>query len=338
MTSELLEKLNQKKEAKTELVEQVRRFGGSASEAVLESSCTYFRDPSIDGFIAYRQEPGCAVVYGDPICDPKEIPALTKAFQAFCKEKNLHTIFLTVSEKFAEWAMEHICTASIEFGRELSIDPHQDPKERTGVKGSLVRRKVRHAEHEGVTVKEYLSNDVNLEKQIINVGRAWLKSRKGFQIYTARVRLFEDRVGKRWFYALKDNRVIGVLSLNQLQKKNGWLINRYMVVPQAPGGTPELLIITALDTLKKENCPYVSFGVIPHKKLGEITGLGKISTWIARFIFKIINRLFRLDGKREFWEKFHPTSIPSYILFSNPSLNLRDLRALTKSLNVNFKS
>ena len=74
------------------IVERVRRYGTSFSDAVLDPLNTLFTVPSIDGLIGYRLCRSYAVVYGDPISALSNRAALTQAFQTFCKEKKLRII------------------------------------------------------------------------------------------------------------------------------------------------------------------------------------------------------------------------------------------------------
>jgi lysylphosphatidylglycerol synthetase-like protein (DUF2156 family) len=320
------------------IVECVRRWGGLASDAVLDPSCKHFSLPTIEGLIGYHLEPGCAVVYGDPVCSPADTPTLVSAFHHHCQKQGRQIVYVTTSESFAKWAINHVCGALMEWGEELTLDPHHDPRKNTGVHGSLVRRKTRHALREGVTVNEYLTHDATLEKAIEQVSENWLKGRQGPQVHLSHVRLFDDRFGKRWFYAQQGNRVVGVVVLNQLQAHQGWLLNRLMITQDAPNGTPELLVVSALEILAQEQCHFVTFGTTPADQLGEIEGLGKISAWMARQAYQIAKKVFQFQGLKMFWRKFDPQSRRSYLLFSKPRIGPREIAGLTRALNVNLQN
>jgi len=204
------------------------------------------------------------------------------------------------------------------------------------VHASLVRRKVRHALKEHVTVHEYLTYDAELEQAIEQVGDAWLQGRKGLQMYIAGIRLFGDRTGKRWFYARNGDQIIGILQLNRLESRDGWLLNRLMVMPDAPGGTPELLVISALETLKHENCRYVSFGVIPSEDLGDMVGIGPFASWVVKKAYLLIMRYFKLAGPKKFWEKFAPESDPLYLLFSRKWIGPSEIISIMRAMNVSL--
>jgi lysylphosphatidylglycerol synthetase-like protein (DUF2156 family) len=313
----------------------VRRFGGCCSDAVLDPSCQVFRDPFIDGFIGYRLEASRAVVYGDPICQWEETPRLIQAFTKFCHQKGYkNIIYVITSEKFCQWAMQNVCHASIEFGQELFMDPHDDPRAKTGVNASLVRRKVRHAQKEFVTVEEYIPSNFMIEAQMEEAAKLWLKGRRGVQVHISHIHLFDNRMGKRWFYAKQGDRITGVVVLNELQSRQGWLINRLMHIPGAANGTPELLLTTVIDTLAKENCHYITFGAVTTGELGKLEGLGSLSKNLAKFSFNIARRFFHLDGKIKFWEKFDPKREFAYLLFTNPTIGIGDIWALMHALNI----
>lgn len=315
-------------------VQLIRRYGSLTSDALLDPSCHYYMENSIQGLIGYKLENKTAVVFGDPVCAPKDTAALTENFHDFCREQGWSTVYISTSEDFARWAIGNTCSALIQFGDEFYIDPHNDPREKTGTHGSLVRRKVRHAQREGVSVSEYTQRDEKMENAIDQVGLAWLEARKGPQIHISHVRMFNDRQGKRWIYAKQGDRIVGAAVLNRLEKHDGWLLNHIVFSPDAPNGTPELLVVTALETTAKEGCHYVSFGNSPASSLGETSGLSMLSTYVARLAFKMANRYFHLDGHKMFWDKFTPESRRSFLLFAQPRIGLQEIRALKSALNV----
>jgi len=314
-------------------VECIRRWGGTTTDAILDPSCKIFTLPDVDGLIGYRAEFGHAVVFGDPVGSPCDKIKLALAFQEFCQSKNYKVIYLIVSEDFAQWAIKNICKVSLEFGEKFYLDPQHNPYDKTGTKGSLVRRKVKRAVKENVVVTEYLTHQPELEHEMINVGVKWLKSRKGPQIHISNVRLFDDTYGKRWFYATQGSQFVGLVVLNQLQAHDGWLLNHLMITPEATNGTPEILVVSAIEALQKEGCKFVTFGSVPGDSLGKITGMGAISSWIAHKGYSIANKIFHLEGNRMFWEKFQPQSEASYLLFSE-KITINGIRSLMKALNV----
>lgn len=313
-------------------VDLIRRWGGSASDAVLDPACKFFSIHDVDGLIGYREESGCVIAYGDPVCSPNDLQKLIDGFHHHFHPKNI--IYITATKDFVDWAMEHGCHSYIEFGEELIIDPFDDPREQHGGNASLVRRKVRHAFKEGIVVKEYTDEDPKIKKDIEHVGLTWLESRSGPQIHTSNVFLFSHEKGKRWFYAEQKGKIVGVLVLNQLQAHQGWLLNHVMFTPEAAHGCPESLVVAALDALREEGCHFVTFGAVPAKALGQIVGLGKFSSGLARLTFNVARKIFHLDGRKKFWSKYHPQSKPLFLLFRHSNIGLQEIRALVRALHV----
>jgi lysylphosphatidylglycerol synthetase-like protein (DUF2156 family) len=318
-----------------QIVQIIRRWGGLTTDALLDPVTQFFIVPGVEGLIGYRLRAQCAVVYGDPVCAPQDIPVLAHAFHQFCEGENLRVVYLIASESFAKWAINHICQASVQFGSELFIDPQCDPRSLHGTHASLVRRKVRHATHEGAVVKEYLVHDVFIEQNMLQLARTWLQHKR--RPHISNVHIFEDTDGKRWFYAMQNGMMIGLLVLNFLESRQGWLINHLMISPEAPGGTPELLVISALDALRQEGCAYATFGVVPNPALDEIAGLQRLLTWTVRLVYQAVYHLYHLKGHMMFWGKFQPQTNPSYLLFSQPRIGYQEIKALMHALNISVR-
>lgn len=311
----------------------IHRWGVAASEAILDPAFHYFRTPDIEGVIGYRLEYGCAIVFGEPVCAPENISQLATAFRDHCQERHLDVIFLVCSEPFAKWAISHICEVLIEVGEEMIFDPFYNNAE--GSKQQKLRNKIRHASNAGVTFKEYTSKNESMEKYLQQAGSTWLKERRGPKIYLTNLDLFERSANRRWFIVEKAGIPIGITLLTGLKNHEEWLLKFHIISPKAPRGTSELLMMSILDTLRQENCHSISYGMVSGKQLGEIVGLGRFASFMARLGFQLAKWFFRLDKRKQYWKQFHPTGKPLYILFTNKNISFQ-IRALLKSLNVNI--
>lgn len=313
-----------------ERVKMLRQWGGPAVDAILDLRTLFFSVPGMPGFIGYRLIGKIAVVFGDPVCPPEAKEELAKAFHLFLEKEGMKAVYLLASSSFAKQAGDKVV---LEFGKEVIFDPACSPLEMTGEHAQLVRRKVKKAMGESVAVQECLLGDHTQQKAMEEVGEKWLQSRKGLQLHISNVHLFEDSFGKRWFYAAQNGKTIGVVTINFLEAKQGWLLNHLMVLPDAPKGTSELLIVSVFEILQKEGCRYVTVGAVPKAELGEIRGLSPFLEWLIRFSFKHIYRWVHLSNLDIFWEKFGSSiSEPTYILLQH-NVGLRGLFALKKVLS-----
>jgi len=316
------------------LTQLVHRWGNASSEALLESHSDLFRTPGIDGVIGYRLHSNYAVTFGDPICPIADAPQLATAFHKFCQEKNLNIIYIITSEKFANWAIQNQCRVLIEIGEEIIFDPQQDLTD--GHKGRKLRNYLSHASHMGLQFHEYLGHDEHLEHSIGQVGKVWLKSRSGPQIYLGDLEFFEDRTDKRWFYIRQDEKMMGMALMSKLESQSGWFLKYLISVPEAPRGTSELMVKSILEILRNENCRFLTYGMIPGKNLGEIVGLSKFSTYMARLGYNLSKWYFHLDQRKTFWQKFRPKTERSFMLLSTETIGFQEIRAIVKSFKMDI--
>lgn len=317
-----------------ERVRLIRKYADTNTDGLLEESCQAFQVQGIEGFLGYRIEDGYAVVFGDPPCSDADRLPLTQAFHDYCKEHNIGIVYTIISKEYANCLQTHFAASIIEFGEKFILEPFHNPKENTGPHAVLVRKKVKHAEKAGVTIHEYVSGDPDIEKQILAVAENWVAKRKGPQIFLAHVTLFNDKAGKRWFYAKQNGTLVGFLVLNRLDAKNGWLMNNVMLLPNAPNGLSELLIIKTLETLKDEGCHYLVAGPVTTKELGAMEGMHSAVEQLIRFIFKGVQFFFHLDGYEAFWLKFDPKTEGSFLAFPNNDISYSSVKAILHAFNM----
>ena len=315
-----------KLEKSESLASLVKRLGNPESTMMLYSPCHMFQIPQIDGAIGYHQVGSCAVVIGDPICSPQDIPELTKAFHLHCEASHLKTIYLLAHHDFAHWGIQNGYRTLIEIGTELSIDPTSFHEEHN------VRRKVNSATKHGVQVKEYQQFDPLLEKGIKNAIQTWLQERRGPQIHVGTLDLNHNSE-IRIFYAQQQDKIVGVLILTPLDRFQGWAESYNIAISNAPVGTTELLMCSTLKSLANENCRFLCLGTASGAELGEIIGLTFFGKNLARLIFKTANWIFKLSAKTVYLNKYRPHSQPIFLL-SKDKLTITQLLAIKHILNV----
>ena len=316
------------------VVSLVRQWGGTNADGILSPECQIFSYPDIEGLIGYRLEGPNAVVFGDPVCAEADKPELAKAFQQYCRIRKIGVVYLIVSEKFANWAAQNLDSVLLEFAENFVLNPLSNPVDHAGSKAGIVRNRVKRALTEGALVEEYSGDNLTIEKAIQAVATTWQKERQGPQVYLADFTLFNDRLGKRWFYAKQGEKIVGIIMLNQLQVHKGWHLNNVMITKDAPHGISELLVISTLQALAKENCQFVIIGPVPAEQLGKISGLSGFSETIIRWIYQLAKRVFHLGGRAVFWKKFQPEIDPYYLLFPEKNLSYASIKSLLKALNA----
>ena len=303
------------------------RYGTAASEAMFDFPCNFFQIPDCTGIMAYRIEFNCAVVFGGPICPPHETSKLIEAFHSFCHESNFNIIYVIVSEKFAKWAKENYdYNILIEVCEEFIFDPEFDPC----LASNRLRHRVEKALKHGLTVHEYIPFDADIENSLKQVGIKWQQAIKGSQIYLGHLNFFENYAGKRWFYVKDGEQITSMIMLSRVEACEGWLLKFLITSPGAFHDTSEFLMTSVLKILRKENCHFLTKGMVPANSLGEVSGLGSFSTGVARGIYKIINWIFKFKKRKEYWLRYNPKVAPAYLLLCRPHIGLNEIRALMK--------
>jgi len=312
----------------------VYRWGKASSEVLLEQPHSQtFRAPGIEGMIGYSVQSNFAITFGDPICPSEQAAQLATAFKKFCDDKKLSIIYIIISEKFASWAIQNQCKVMIEAAEELVFDPQLNLVE--GSKSKKLRNYIHHAINIGLQFHEYLVFDEQIERSIDQLGKAWLKGRRGPQIHLGSLDFFKDRTSKRWFYVKQNDQILGMVLLSRRESEKGWLLKFLLSHPEAPRGTSEFMMVSILEALRNENCHYLTYGAVAASHLGQIVGLSVFSNWLAKIGFTLTKWIFRLDRQKIFWKKFQPKVERSFILFSKPSVGVQELRAILNSLKIN---
>ncbi len=309
------------------LASYVKRLGNPVSTILLDSPCLIFQTPEVDGVIGFQLVRNHAVVLGDPICLPEDAAKLTQAFQLHCQQRNLRIIYFLMSKTFVDWAINNGCHTAIQAANELIVDPvnHQTHQK--------LRWKVAQSIKEGVVINEYKQFDPGTEEQIKDTVMSWLKEKHGPQIHLGDLNSFISNANKRIFYAIYNNKMIGLLKLVPIDRFDGWSLSASLTFTDAPVGVSEHLISCAIDTLARENCHFLCLGAVSGDELGDIIGLSTPAKAIANLIFKISKKIFKLDARAVYLFKFRPQLSQTYILVSG-KLTLKDLIVLKKILHV----
>lgn len=302
----------------------VQRLGSPVSAALLNMPCQIFRVPHIDGIIGYQRFKNCAVAVGDPICLPQDKEELANAFHLHCQQSNWNILYLLASDSFARWAIRNQCQTLIQAGQSLFLDPA-----RFEIRQKL-RWKINQSIQDGVEIKEYLQRDASFEKRIDKTIETWLNKRHGPQIYLGAA---THHSSKRIFYAERKDQMVGLLTLTRIDQFRGWVVSYFLSTLDHPVGITEHLVSSAFETLAQEDCHFVCLGVVAGPKMGEMVGVNPFFQFFSRLIFKASTRMFHLDARQNYLNKFHPSSSPTYLLCSK-KLSMSEILALKKVLNV----
>ena len=274
---------------------------------------------------------------GDPVCTSSDRIALAQAFHDFCKEQNKKSIYVMASESFTNETLDCFGGSALQIGHEIIIDSSMDTRSKPGRHPHQLRQKYRHALSNGVSACEYDDNNPEIEQALVKIANDWLSNRIRPQAYLLPLDIFAYRSNKRWFYAHKNNEIIGFLMLNRIDACQGWVLNgSIMLTSLAPNSTSEFLMLYALETLRNEGYKCLSIGTIVSSQVGRIEGFGWLSQILINYGMKSMRKILKLNDRERYWKKFQPHKESSFITFTSSRLGLQDLRALLRTFNVHI--
>ena len=320
------------------IVELVRHYGGPVSHAALNPKLSLFQTPDIEGFIGFQLINRCAVVQGDPVCASEYKAALADTFASHCTNNGWSFLYTSVTADMHTYAKER-GHATMQFADLLIADPQVDPE--LGHQSHHLRQHLNNTRRSGIKVREFFAEknpNVLLEAQIAETCEQWLKARHGLQMYLGHPRLFDDRLGRRWFIAEHNDGIVGLLSMLDISCfECHHLINLVFSSPAAPLYTNELMIATALQALRREHVKAVCLGVGPLELLGQIEGCQVITEFLSRRLYRFASKMLNLQGRSAFWDKFHITAKePMYLIFQSSHIGIREIYALFRAFNCSI--
>jgi lysylphosphatidylglycerol synthetase-like protein (DUF2156 family) len=316
------------------IIALVTQWGHAVSLGVADHRCRFFQVPGIEGVIGYRSAARCAVVCGNPVCHPQDIPTLMDAFDGYCKENHYRIIYMAVTEACLPWALAQKDYAVLEVCSEIILNPLENPRLATGRQAGMLRNKYNQSVRNGIVVTEYIAYDEQIEQALESLALSWLSNRPRRQLYLYSVSLFTDRAYKRWFYAEYKERIVGLIFMNRLDAHQGWVLNISMLAPDAPKTTSEFMVMSVLDILAQVECSFFSIGVLPEHHVKPIQGVSRSTRWIIHHTYPIIQKLFALGERQRYWNKFQPRREPSFLLLDSCHMGPRELYALVRAFNI----
>ncbi|TIA91428.1 hypothetical protein E3P99_01074 [Wallemia hederae] len=283
-----------------------------------------------DNIQGYIQLDGFQFYWGDPIVTQGQPIEFLHSIVKFAEDNKCTPVFCEVSEQLEE------ILAGNDFNYSVLSCTHEDVVD--PVEANLdvkdVQQNVRRSQRAGVDVYELTTEPTDSQREAINHGvEKWKEGRKGDQIATASMDPFLDSVHRRFFIAQVEDKIVGILILTLL-KDHGYQIKNCTSFPDAPKGTSERLIVECLETLKKEDSHFVSFGISASDSMSPVHNLkGMRVTWLSG-TYKSILKSTGIFKRADFRSKFNVKHDPLYICYPKHQFGLDGVQSLMKALKT----
>jgi phosphatidylglycerol lysyltransferase len=179
-------------------------------------------------------------------------------------------------------------------------------------KSASLREQLRRARAKGVRVRRVTAAEIAdtqpMRQAIEALIARWLKARNMAPMgFLVRVHLFDFVEERRVFVAESRAGLCAMLALVPVYARAGWFLEDLVRAPDAPNGTAELLVDSAMREAAADGCGYVTLGLAPLA--------GAVDRWL-RAARKLGGGLYDFAGLRAFKAKFMPREwVPIYLSY-----------------------
>ena len=321
------------------------RHGRSTNASFLDASYRIYLPADRQAAVCFKRSKNVAVVYGDPLCDSRDISRVFESFRAFCRRQRWRVAVVGAGPILADHARAG-GWGCMEFGVESIFDPMTNPiLDETA--GKTIVRFNRKLFHTGVKFHVYdPSRGIcpKLERDLLAIYHDWREARlqRGApQTYSTVLNPFAmPRVCRHIYTTGPDGQVNGFASLVRLGASGGYLLEPCIAAAHAPKGITEFLTTHALGLLRDEGVDYMTFGLAPLPELGQMTGMPSVFVDATRAVYRTTFNALSLGGKKLFHEKFKPEDdrrVPLHILFPPGFPLIKGTRAVLDVTHISLR-
>jgi phosphatidylglycerol lysyltransferase len=282
---------------------------------------------SVAGYAAYGNR---WVIAGAPVCAPDRLASVVEELEWSARSTGSRVIFFGAGTRLARDAESGGAHHVLRIGAQPAWDA-QEWADIVRGKASI-RALLNRARNKGVITTEWPSTVAENHPALVRVLADWLTTRGlpplHFMTETATLGDLRDR---RVFVAERGAEVIGFIVATPVPARNGWLLEQWPRVPDAPNGTTPLLVDTAMRALARDGARYVTMGLAPlSDRAGSIGGAEPL--WL-RFTLGWMRahgrRFYNFPGLEAFKRRFEPIDWePVSVIVRGERVTLADLQAI----------
>lgn len=124
----------------------------------------------------------------------------------------------------------------------------------------------------------------------------------------------------RPYGAFRNGELIGVVDFAPMFRRHratGYYADLVRMVPDAPNGTSDLIIATALQDFIREGSPTLSLGLAPFARLSRCANEPPFIHKLLSFLYVAGNQLYHFKGNYFHKEKYRAIEIPVFYTTAN---------------------
>ncbi len=293
----------------------LKRWGESSNSfQIMEKGFSHWFSGHVNeptAVAGYVQVGRTRVVAGIPICDPERLPQVIAEFVQAAQQEKFRTVFVGVEDRFlGAFEKAGIPHDFIKLGEQPDWDPRDYTLE-TRVRRTL-RAQVNRARNKGVRVRRVQPEDIarapgSLRSEIEHILQSWLGSRRmGTLRFMVDLEPFTHPESRRYYVAEQGDRSVGFLAAIPIYGRKGRFFEDAIRVPDAPNGTVELLIHSALKDAGDDGDEFVTLGLSPLKGITDEIGPHRKTRNLLKFFGRHLGFLYDFGGLEAFKMRFRP--------------------------------
>jgi phosphatidylglycerol lysyltransferase len=292
----------------------LRRYGwNSTSFQILEPGFLYWFDGD-DACVAYLDTGRAWVAAGAPVAPLDRVAAAALSFVRAAATHHRRACFFGTEDRF----VTTVPFAAMRIGEQPSWDPANWEKILRGSRS--LREQIRRSRAKGVVVQAIdpalLADPGSATSSAVKrlIAR-WEAARPmppmGFLV---QIHFHSDLDESRCFAATLEDELVGLLSMVPVFARAGWLVEDLIRSPEAPNGTAELLIDTAMRAAGTDGSRYLTLGLSPLA--------GAVGPWL-RIARRTGGPLYDFHGLHAFKAKLRPSSwTPIFLSYPRTQLGI----------------
>jgi len=316
----------------------VMRYGWNATAyQIVNPGIDHWFSVEGDAVVGYVECAGIRVVAGAPVSSPERLGEIVGEFESSASAHGQGVCYFG-----AEGRLESFLRGSSTHSMALlGTQPAWNPSswiEKADSYPSL-RAQFHRAENKGVTVREWSAEEATGSPRLHAVLERWLAGRGlpplHFLIEPSTLERLDDRrifVATRLVEHGKErDQVVAFAVLSPVPARNGWLVEQFPRIPDAPNGTIELLLREAVNSIVADGAEYLTLGLAP-LAMRDVISHDAEPRWLnlaLRLTGALGKRFYNFAGLERFKAKFQPdTWEPVYAIQRGTSVTPRALYAI----------
>jgi phosphatidylglycerol lysyltransferase len=285
---------------------------------------------NLDAVVGYVTHHGVRVVAGAPVCAVEDLPKVIDEFETASSVEGLRLCYFGAEGRMQELAEDRESYAMVVLGAQ----PYWTPASFVAAfdANASLRAQLNRARNKDVSVREWDQKAAAKDPDLRRCLDDWIQTRglppMHFLVEPETLGALD---GRRIFVAERKGRPVGFTVLSPVPERNGYLTEQFVRGREAPNGTVELGLHTAISIAEAEGAEYITMGIVPLSQHGY-SATEDNPAWLrmlTRWVRAHGRRFYNFDGLDAFKSKFRPDGWePIYVISKERRFSFRTLYAI----------